>query len=228
MPFLFVDYDQGAGGEYLSYILSQAPQSIPINGFKTSTGRYKVDDCFEQEFLKPIPNPQLRSAHNALYEIVPTHRHVELARSMLDNVKSLRIQNPRDEQLWKYLKNQQLTKVLLAKEPIGGMFVGQVRILARTAKNPNFLKMINHQMDNLSLILVAENIEPTDKNRQKAIEQLYIREAEPKTEYDLTIAYEQLIQDPEQVRTAMLNTFGIDVDINQLSAYKINYENRSS
>jgi hypothetical protein len=147
---------------------------------------------------------------------------------MLDDVKSLRIQNPHDEQLWKYLKNQQLTKVLLVKEPIGDMFVGQVKILARTAKNPNFLKMINYQMDNLSLILTAENIDPTEENRQKAIEMLYIREPEPATEYNLTIAYEQLIQEPTQVRAMILNTFGIDVDIDQLSVYKTNYENRSS
>ena len=83
-------------------------------------------------------------------------------------------------------------------------------------------------MDNLSLTLVAENIEPSEENRQKAIELLYIREPEPATEYNLTISYEQLIQDPTQVRVAILNTFGIDVDIGRLSTYKTNYENRSS
>jgi hypothetical protein len=224
MPFLFVDYDQGAGGEYLSYILSQSPQCQSIDYFKTSTGRYKVSDIFAQEFLKPHPCPTLKKAHNTLYEIVPTHRQTYLGARLLKNVNSLRISNPTNE-LWDYVKQQQLNKVLLTKEPTFPMFVGLVKILNQTASNTNFLNEINHTMDNLSLILISEGIDPSKENRDQAIKELYTQEEEPDFNYNLVIPYEKLINDPQWVKDAIQTVFKIDVNIDLLQVYKTDFEN---
>ena len=224
MPFLFVDYDQGAGGEYLSYVLSQSPQCQPIDYFKTSTTRYKVIDIFAQEFLKPQPCPITKTAHEKLYEIVPTHRHTQLGVNLLKDVYSLRISNPTNG-LWDYLKQQQLNKVLLAREPTMPMFVGLVKILNQTATNKNFLNEINYKMDNLSLILISEGIPPTDENRNIAITESYIQEDEPNFDYDLIIPYEKLINNPTWVKDAIQKAFKIDVNIELLQVYKKDFEN---
>lgn len=224
MPFLFVDYDQGAGGEYLSYILSQSPQCQPIDHFKTCTGRYKVSDTFAQEFLKPAPNPTIKESHPILYEIVPTHQHTALGASILNNVKSLRISNPTNDTMWAYLKQQQLNKVLLAREPTMAMFVGLVKILNQSATNPNFISEINHKMDNLSLMLVSEGIDPSEENRAAAIKDLAVIRSEPDYRYDLIVPYEQLLTDPTGVKSAVFQTFGIEVNINLLEAYKVDFD----
>ena len=225
MPFLFVDYDQGAGGEYLSYILSKAPQCNPVDGFKTNTGRYKINDIFEQEFLKPAPNPIIAQSHPTLYDVVPCHRHGILAESLLTNIKTIRIQNPTDKKLCDYFLQQRLSKVLLACEPTYEMFVGQVRILEQTATNPNFLSMINHKMDVLTLRLIANNIEPTEQNKEDYINSMATKSDEPSYSYDLVIPYEKLITDPQWVKDNISTTFNIEVDLDLLSTYKHNYEN---
>ena len=58
MPFLFVDYDSGAGGEFFCEQLSQSKQCIKLTSKKYESGRTKVFDRFDQEFLKPnAPEP---------------------------------------------------------------------------------------------------------------------------------------------------------------------------
>jgi len=224
MPFLFVDYDQGAGGEYLSYILSQSPQCQSINYFKTSTSRYKISDIFGQEFLKTNPCPTLKEAHNTLYEIVPTHRQTYLGARLLKNVNSLRISNPTNE-LWDFIKQQQLYKVLLTREPTMPMFVGLVKILNQNASNTNFLNEIDHKMDNLSLFLISKGINPSKENRDQNIKELYKQEEEPDFNYNLVIPYEKLINDPQWVKDAIQTVFKIDVNIDLLQVYKTDFEN---
>ena len=55
MPWLFVDYDQGAGGEAFCLKLSQSPQCKTLRGEKFPNGRTKVYDEFDQEWLKIVP-----------------------------------------------------------------------------------------------------------------------------------------------------------------------------
>ena len=59
MPFLFVDYDQGAGGEFFCESLSQSKQCVKLTSEKYKSERTKVFDQFDQEFLKPnAPQPK--------------------------------------------------------------------------------------------------------------------------------------------------------------------------
>lgn len=228
MPFLFVDYDQGAGGEYLSYVLSRAPQSVELKFFKTKTNRYKVFDCFDHEFLKTVPMPQPRTADPVRFEIVPCHRQVDLAKQLLNDVRSIRIKNPADEQLWDYIKHNQLIKTLLSKEETVEFFVGEVELLSRSSQNPNFLKEINHRMDRLDLRLVAQGLAITEENRKTYIDNLSVRLPEPDTAYDLVILYEDLVLNPCKVQQDLKEIFDLDVDPDLLQAYKTNYENRTS
>lgn len=228
MPFLFVDYDQGAGGEYLSYIISQSPQCVPLNGFKTATGRYKINDIFNQEFLKPNPVPKLVDSDDKLYNVVPSHQNTQLAATILNDVRSLRISNPTSNELWNYMKKLQLEKVLLATEPTPGMFAGFVKILQESATNPDFLSAIKYGMDNMTLTLIANNIEPTEENKNQFINELYKKLPEPEYAYDLLIPYEKLVLDPVWVQESIERVFKITVDLSLLSTYKNIYENRTS
>jgi hypothetical protein len=234
MPFLFVDYDQGAGGEYLSYVLSRAPQCCPGEHISTSTGRHKFQDLFKQEFLRMSPNPEIVQSHETLYDIVPCHRNTPTAKNLLGNIRSLRITFPTTD-FQKYFRQQQINKVLLAREPNYAMFAGYVRMLQETATNPNFLKEISHQMDNLSLLLISKQIEPTEENRQRILSAITTYSiddtTEPAYDYDLVIPYEKLHTDPNWVKDAVFNTFGIVADIELLQLYKTNFdhaENSSS
>ena len=78
MPFLFVDYEQGAGGEFFCANLSQSPQCIPLEVDNLPNQRYKVYDIFDQEFLKIAPHVVVKAPPKNLYAVVPTHRYTAL------------------------------------------------------------------------------------------------------------------------------------------------------
>ena len=229
MTFLFVDYEQGAGGEYFCVSLSQSPQSEKLKFTEFNSGRTKVQDVFNQEFLKleeclsldiKIPSTGTK------YNIVPTHRNTKLAKDLLKNIKSIRIQYPANNAYFKFLKQQQLNKVLLVSEPNDGYFLGFLKILARQYNNTSFLSKVDKSMDNLSLILLAQGIEPTDENRQNHITKLATFKIlpEPEFNYDLTIPYETLFTDAKWIVDELQQKFGIDVDIAFLKKYKYDFE----
>ena len=226
MPFLFVDYDQGAGGEYFCVCLSQSPQSENLKFTRFDSGRTKVHDKFKQEFLKPTPNPDIKITPDGVhYNIVPTHRKTSLANQLLKNIKSIRIQYPVNELYFKFLKHQQINKVLLASEPTDEYFLGFLKLLTQTY-NTEFLSKVNRSMDNLSLTLIAQGIEPTLENKQQYITKLTTFKIlpEPDFKYDLTIAYETLFTNPELVVNELRQYFGIDVNINLLKKYQEDFE----
>jgi len=227
MPFLFIDYDQGGGGEYFCSCLSQSPQSEVLEFDTFNSGRTKVRDVFNQEFLKPIPNPDLKiSADKRSYTIVPTHRHTSLAKKLFKNIKSIRIQYPVDNLYFKFLKHQQLTKVLLAVEPTDTYFVGFLKILAQQYNNTSFLSKVNRSMDNLTLTLLAQGIEPTDENRQQYITKLTVPRpvTEPNFEYDLTIPYETLFNNTKLIVDNLQKQFGINVKIDLFKKYREDFD----
>jgi hypothetical protein len=106
MPFLFVDYEQGAGGERFCAGLSNSPQCETLDFVRYDNGRTKVKDLFEQEFLKTQPNITAVKSHPALYTIVPTHRHTDLAKQLLEDVNTIRIQSPVDDAIFQSVKQQ--------------------------------------------------------------------------------------------------------------------------
>ena len=222
MPFLFVDYDQGAGGERFCAGLGESTQCEDIKSICYPNGRTKVHDAFDQEFLKPVPEVKFTESHQTLYTIVPTHRHTELAKKLLKDVHSIRIQMPQDDQLYEHVVNQRINKVLLTHEPTPEYFFGLVKILIKQVGNNDFVKKINIKMKTLEIEMIARGIEVTPNNIKKYIDKIKNnRNAEPTFEYDLVIPYEDLVYDSKQVKTQLKNKFHIDVVGSWLNNYAI-------
>lgn len=225
MPFLFVDYEQGTGGEFFCANLSQSPQCIPLEVDDLPNQRYKVYDMFDQEFLKIAPHVVVKAPPENLYAVVPTHRYTQLAKELLADVRSIRISEPEyKSSLWNFYKHQQLCKVYLTKLSSPELFVGEVKMLLRGATNPNFLREIDIHMDGLELILRAENIDPTEANRKQYLESENKPLPDPEVNYDLIIPYEDLFFNINKIKESMLNIFGIDILSPWLETYQKNYE----
>ena len=227
MPFLFVDYDQGAGGEYLCKVLSQAPQCVPLDSFTSVNGSTKIKDVFNQELLKFYSDiKEIPEIPADKYTIVPTHRHSFEIKKQIPNSKFLRIHRPKLQGFWYYQKMQQLRKTIVAHEPTDAMFVGFVKLLAVTADDPHkFASKVSRDMDNLELILLSHNVANTKQNRQNFINYaLRARLSEPKGDFDCTIAYEDLILNAEIIAQQIQTCLNITVDVELLKKYKQDYE----
>jgi len=225
MPFLFVDYDQGAGGEFFCSQLSLSPQCIPLEVVRYNTGRSKVQDRFGQEFLKAVPRPEYQEPNPDLYELVPMHRCWSLATSMYKKIFSIRIANPDENSaLWEYLQHNRLKKVLLAPQPEGKYFLGELDILIRKTNNRDFVRHVNKDMDNLTLQMLADRIEPTPKNRQQYLGKIMKQTPEPTNKYDLIIPYEKLFYDTNWIQQQIKQIFGIDIVTSWLENYCREYE----
>jgi hypothetical protein len=213
MPFLFVDYDQGAGGERFCAGLSQSAECESLEFKQYKNGRTKVLDVFRQEFLKP--NPCVDSTikpHNTLYTIVPTHRQTSLAKTIFNEVRSIRISVPVDPSLRSKIKEHQITKVLLTQEPTPEYFFGLVKILQETAVDKEFVKKVKYTMSTVEIVLISMGIEPTETNINKHFEYVRaVRLPEPEFDYDLIIPYEELAYRPDLVKEKIESKFKINV-----------------
>jgi hypothetical protein len=226
MPFLFVDYDQGAGGEFFCSNLSNSAQCVPLKSESFDTGRTKVYDLFNNEFLTPRPTVVISPpTDDILYDIVPTHRYSKLAKELLKNVFSLRISSPdsRDE-LYDYYRYQQLHKVLFTRLP-NKLLVGHLKLLARDSINPDFLKEINSSMNCIDLFLISRNIVPSDDSRLRYINHLIEEsEKEPEFKFDLVVPYRDLFYDIQKVKESIADTFNITINTSWLETYQKKYE----
>ena len=123
---------------------------------------------------------------------------------------------------------------MLTSEPTDSYFFGTLKNLAQKYNNTNFLARVKRTMDNLSLTLLAQSIEPTDENRQSYLNnnfKYYLSDstevpdrAEPEFEYDLTVAYETLFTDPESIVDRLQQQFGITVDADLLKKYRKDFD----
>jgi hypothetical protein len=224
MPFLFVDYDQGAGGEKFCAGLSQSLQCEDIESICYPNGRTKVHDIFGQEFLKSTPNINPINSHHNLYTIVPTHRHTELATQLLKNVCSVRIQMPVDEHLRNHIVTQRINKVLLTHEPTPEYFFGLLKNTVADVGNTDFIKKVNIKMTTIEILMISRGIEVNPANIELWLDKIrnnYGRQPEPNFNYDMVIPYENLVYNPNQVGAQLKSKFGIDVVGNWLSSYAI-------
>lgn len=226
MPFLFVDYDCGAGGEFFCSQLSQSTQCVSLDYVKYPNGRTKVFDRFDQEFLKFTPRITPIKADDVLFELVPAHRHTKLAYEQLSDVRSIRITAPQiNTPLWFYFRQQQISKVLLTREPTAQQMVGLLKILVDSSSNTEFLKKIKPGMDTLSLMLLSDGLEPTEENKVDYINNLLTNsKPEPEFNYDLIIEYSDLFYNTQSVKMKLREIFGITVEGDWLDTFKNNYE----
>lgn len=220
MPFLFVDYDHGNGGEKFCAGISQADECETLEFTVYQNGRTKVKDCFLQEFLKPIPNVSPQNSHAELYTVVPTHRQTNVAQKILKDVHSLRIKPPQDQRIWNKVVEQRIKKVLLTQEPTQEYFLGMVKILNESSTNPDFIRRVKYGMHTIDLILLSMGQEPTQENINRYLSKVYeSRKTEPDICYDLVIAYEELVESPEQIKIKIKNQFGININGNWIYDY---------
>jgi len=225
MSFLFVDYDQGAGGEYFCAQLSRSTTCRTLEYGTYDTGRTKINDLFDQEFLRKFPRVTVKEPSSDLYEIVPTHRHTTLAKTQLKDVKSIRIANPVDNNLWTYLKHQQIKKVLLACLPSTEHYIGELRMLAREVGSDHWIRQAHISMDNAELVMLSRGIELTEENKNTFINEVVGEElTEPEYNYDLIVPYEDLFFNTVKIEQQLLDTFGIQIADNWLSAYRRGYD----
>ena len=224
MPFLFVDYDAGAGGEFFCANLSKSPQCNMLESIRTYKNRTKVNDIFDQEFLKLKPHPK-KVLSGSFYDIVPTHRNTPLANEFLGGVFSLRIANPTDSHLTQYLNFQRIQKLLRAPLPSPKHFFGELDNLMRVSKTKDWVRDARIGMDYIDLILLAHGIEINETNREQFIEQNFSSfEPEPEFDYSLSVPYEDLFFNTNKIKEDIKKIFSIDIVGNWLDTYKENYD----
>lgn len=219
MPLLFVDYDQGASGEWFCSELSRSPQCHPIE-YRKFDHRYKVKDIVDQEFLKPIVRWDWALAQlpntDEQYHVIPSHRHVEDINRYLPAAQVLRIAMPKDPALLLFLKFQRIVKVLLAQEPNDAYFFGLVKLYRDKYQNHDFVKHVRRDMDNLSLILLAKNVTPTVQTRFEFLSDFLNKPMmpEPSGSIDLLVRYEDLFGNIAAVEAQLDHAFGIQIKLN--------------
>ena len=223
MPFLFVDYDQGAGGEYFCENLSKSSQCVPLTSERTNNNRTKVNDIFNQEFLRVISRPKIIES-GSLYDVVPCHRKTKYASTILKDVFSIRISNPKDPALKEYLNYNRVVKVLKSKLHSGLHLVGEIEELCRITNNKDWVRYVKSDMNNTQLYLLAKGLPPTDKNVDRLISFILSREfPEPTYNYNLIIPYEDLFFNTENIKVKIKEIFNIDVVDGWLETYLTNY-----
>jgi hypothetical protein len=226
MPFLFVDYDQGAGGEYFSAELSRSPQCVTLESVRYANGRTKVQDLFGQKFLDLTLDPWIDpiDAHPTLYDVVPCHRNTDRAKKLLKDVRSIRIKTPVDPALLKHLKDHQINKVWLAVES-PEYFVGELRLQTARAVDKALVKQIKSTMRRVDIALILAGQEPTESAVNKYIEEIRnLTVPEPNIDYDLVIPYEDLFYNVNQVKHSIKAVFGIDIETDWLDRFKATYD----
>jgi len=221
MPFLFVDYDQGAGGERFCAGLSESPECETLRYQQFANSRTKVHDLFDGAFLA-ISNPtvEINKSHPSLYTVIPTHRRTDYAKSILEDVHSIRIRMPQDPVLLNRIIEQRINKVLLSSQPQPEYFFGELKILSKFENNRDFIKKVKRDMLNIELVLLSQNKDPTPEAVEKYLQEVrQQRYPEPDHEYDLVIPYEKLAYEPEQVKQILYQQFEITVVGDWLTTY---------
>jgi hypothetical protein len=223
MSFILVDYDHGCGGEYFSYALSMSPQCHTLER-KTLNKRTKVLDVFGQEFLKINPKIKTIPLLDEKHIIVPNHQKTLLAKSLLGDCKSIRIQYPTQMQYHLYVVRCIEEKVLNSKQFGIREWSGYIKLLFET--NKELLKKINLEMDNFDILLVSEGIEPTKENKQKWIAELLenFPQEEPDCNYDVVIEFRELIEDIDSIVKKIKDKLKIDIDRELLTKYEKEYQ----
>lgn len=223
MPFLFIDYDQGMGGERFCAGISQSPQCETLTWIDVGNNRIKVFDLFGQEFLKPTPKIQAIHSHPTLYSVVPTHRKIKFARQWLQDVKSIRLQLPDDDVLYQKIKQNQIDKVILAGSGTQELFFGNIHILDQKADDPDWKRHVRYSMTYVELYLLSQGIAPTKQNIDTHVNNLRsVRVMEPSLGWDLTIRYEDIVNNPDIVCKQIHNAFDIDIVGDWIYSYASN------
>jgi hypothetical protein len=224
--FLFVDYDQGLGGEYFCANLSRASQCNTLETHTYSNSRTKVKDVFGQEYLKPTPALKILDSPENLYDVVPVHRQINLIQDNFKNFKSMRLAYPTDPMQKKFVFHQRLQKVLLSPEPSTEYFLGLVKILLEQSTDLSWVKKVKPSMDSLTIHMISQGFALTEENRQLFINGYFSEVSaatEPTFPYDVVIDFSDLLYNHEKIQDQLQAAFGISSDTNWMITYQTEY-----
>lgn len=213
MPWLFVDYDQGCGGESFCAKLSSSPECETLEYEVFENGRTKVFDRFSQEWLKYKPDIKIVDSHPTLYSVVPIHGRTQEASNLLGKISSIRIANPTDPTLIKIIKDNLVKKTLQTVEPNAQYYYGVMRSLIPIAVDPKKLSKLPYGTKTIDLFLTAFGYEVNDENRQQ-LEKNFRDDVkpEPQYNYDLIIPYADLHNNKRFVCEQLHKIFGITLN----------------
>lgn len=225
MPFLFVDYDQGAGGEFFCTQLSQTPQCNSLCSSSDDKNRFKVKDVFNQAWLDSSIGIVPCDSDAVKFDVVPCHRRTAEAKKILKNVKCIRIANPLDDHLWSFLKHNQKNKVLLSTQKQSGLyFIGDLKLAVKKSQSKDWVRKVNINTTNLDVRLLSTGVEPSESAKVDYIRKLYnLRVKEPDLDWDLVIPYEKLFFDVDWVIDQLHKVFGIELQAHALEKFYKNY-----
>jgi len=225
MPFLFVDYDQGAGGEFFCSQLSQTEQCNSLSTLINEKNRVKIQDVFNQAWLDPAAKVEYREPDPVKFDVVPTHHRTPEAKKMLKSVKSIRIASATDDHLWSFLKNNQKNKVLLTTQKQNGIyFLGDLKLAVKRSNSTEWLRKVNANTTNLDIRLLSNNIEPSESSKLEYIRKLYnTREQDPEFDWDLVIPYEKFFFDTFWIVTQLKQKFNIELPEQSLEKFYKQY-----
>jgi hypothetical protein len=157
--------------------------------------------------------------------IVPVHRQTSIAKSLLSDCKSIRIQYPTDKEHHLYVVKCIQEKVLNAKQIGINEWSGFVKLYFDENNKEN-LKKINLKSSNFDIVLWSKGIEPTVENKSKYIQKLIdeFPKKEPIDDYDLVIKFKEIIEDIDAIIEKIKDKLQIDVPRDLLVKYDTEYQ----
>ena len=176
LEFIFLCYPHGAGGEFLSYIISKTDECNTLDRRKIGN-RYKVDDVFNQNLLRMDFKPERLYDHKDIstldkdkYVVVPTHYREEDIWKYFKRYKFINITYPASKEGHKQVLRNIKSKVWDQPQPTQLEFFGM--LLQLTTKNDKSWYINTHyNMNTIDIMLASRKQELTDKNRKKLMKE---------------------------------------------------------
>jgi hypothetical protein len=98
-------------------------------------------------------------------------------------------------------------------------------MLAREVGSDQWIRQAHINMDNAELVMLSRGIELTEENKNTFINEVVGEElTEPEYNYDLIVPYEDLFFNTVKIEQQLLDTFGIQIADDWLSAYRRGYD----
>jgi len=177
LNYIFVCYPHGGGGEFLSYIISKAPECNTLVRRKVGN-RTKVHDIFNQHMLRMDfsidrcfsdygDNGDLSMIDPNKHVIVPTHYRESTIGKYFNNYKFVNILYPHTQEGHKRILRNVKDKVWLQPQPTQLEFFGMLQQLEKTVGNRDWFVNTHFSMNTIDILLLSKGKKITDENREQ-------------------------------------------------------------
>ena len=201
LKYIFVCYPHGGGGEFLSYIISKAPECNTLVRRKVGN-RTKVHDIFNQHMLRidfNIDNcfndhGDLVTIDKDKYVVVPTHYRESAVEKYFENYKFINIVYPKTEVGKKRILRNAIDKVWKQPQPTQLEFFGTLQQLEKVVGNRNWFLNTHFSMNTIDIFLASQGQEFNDHNRESLLSGWMLEEEKNHGSLDsnLCIEYEKV------------------------------------